>query len=756
MTGGDDFLTPAHLGGPPVDTDNCAREPIHIPGAVQPHGALLVLRADDERAVQVSANSEAFVGVAPDALLGQHLADLVGDQGAAALRAAFAQAGPSAMTLTFRNGRTYDVTARRDGELLLMELEPPDVRAGTPALYHAIRDALGALEHAPDLHALLDVAAQRVRALTGLDRVMIYRFAADDSGEVVAEARAPHLHAFLGHRFPESDIPRQARALYVQHLLRFTADAGGGQVPLVPALNPVTNAPLQMGALVLRATSPVHLQYLRNMGVIASMSVSIVQDGRLWGLIACHHGAAHVVPQATRDACEFLGRVLSLQITAKRDAAVNARRAALGAQHARLVTAVTGTLTPLDALTRADLNLPGFLDTAGAAVRMDGGTRTLGVTPSDEDLEHLVAWLRAQGTPSVCTDALARTYPPGALFMERASGVLGVSISGNWDEYLLWFRPEIPATITWGGDPHKAVQVSDDGTARLTPRASFSSYVEAVRGVAQPWQAGDLDAALDLRGALLEVQGARLAALQDLNARLERANRELEGRNAELRRFAFVTAHDLQEPLRILTNFLELFSARYTDQLDGGADKLIGFAMGEAGRLRELIRDLYAYTEISAGGDEAVRDLALGDTLNAALRGLQAKVEATHAEVTHEPLPVVRGNPARLEQVLHHLLDNALKFSGPVPPRVHVRAERDGDMVRVQVRDEGLGIAPEYHAKIFEVFQRLNRLEAYSGNGVGLAIARRIVERHGGTLQVASQVGAGATFTFTVPAGSGA
>ncbi|MBB6097634.1 light-regulated signal transduction histidine kinase (bacteriophytochrome) [Deinobacterium chartae] len=751
-----ELLPPENLGGPRIDTTNCAREPIHIPGSIQPHGALLVLTAAELRIVQVSANVEHFLGHAPEQVLGRSLADLAAASEVEALARFLAgetleKNAQYVFCLNFGERRVYDATAHRADALVIVELEEQDAAASSAGFYHSIKNALSELEGAEGVAALLSSAARQVRHLTGFDRVMIYRFAEDDSGEVVAEAQREDLHSFLGHRFPESDIPRQARALYVKNLLRLTADVDAPPSPLVPLLNPVTGAPLNLGGAVLRSTSPMHLQYLRNMEVASSLSVSIVQDGRLWGLISCHHTRAKIVPQAVRAACEFLGRVLALQISAKRAAETFRLRQELQQHNVRIVNAVTGTLTPLEELVRPELNLAAFVRAGGVALRFDGRSVLLGATPDQVRVDALVGWLKSRGELEYHSSSLSRVFPQAAEYARLASGVLGVSVSAGWDEYIVWFRPEVPLEITWGGNPNKPVQVTADGTAQLTPRASFAAYVETVRETALPWHPAEVEEVSALRATLVEAQGARLTLLRELNARLERTNRELERSNAELRRFAFVTAHDLQEPLRVLNNFLGLFSKRYVGRLDADADQLISFAMSEAGRLRSLIRDLYAYTEIGTGPADFSRTVSLEDTLSSVLSALQPRLEETRAVLVRDPLPQVRGNPGRLEQVLHHLLDNALKFSGPLPPRVHVSAEVLGSECRVSVRDQGIGIAPEYFGKIFEVFQRLNRLEDYPGNGIGLAICRKIVEQHGGQVWVESVLGQGSTFCFTVP-----
>ncbi|MFC4454157.1 ATP-binding protein [Deinococcus sonorensis] len=748
-----DLLSPQYLGGPTVDTTNCEREPIHIPGSVQPHGVLLVL-SHDLTILQASANARTLLGLDPDELLGQPLGHVAEQREVQALRRFLDSGGYAGgqftSTLRFGPRRELDATVQRSGDRLLLELEPRDPDTSSE-FYHVIKNALSALETAPDLASLTQRAAEQVRALTGFDRVMIYRFAPDDSGLVIAEAKQPELHPFLGHRFPESDIPRQARALYVQHLIRLTADVNAAPAPLVPVLDPESGQPVNLGGAVLRSTSPVHLQYLRNMGVGSSLSVSIVQDGRLWGLISCHHTTGRVISQPTRSALEFLARVLNLQVKAKLEQEIAQFRQQRQEVQRRIADRLSSSLTPLQTLAEPDLGLMTLLDCGGLAMHFDGQLQLMGQTPAPEQVMALIQWLREQPNDLYATDALSSEWPPAEADERVASGLLAISVSGGWQEALLWFRPELPQTVAWGGDPTKPVERAADGSAQLTPRHSFDTYIQQVRGRSEPWHQGEIAEAQDLRRALTSAVGERLTMLRSLNDQLGRANDRLNRANTEWREYAFVMSHDLQEPLRLISNFLELFGVRFGGQLDASAEKMIEFTLGEAERLRSLIRDLYSYTELSAGAPPRRAEVDLNAVLQQLQRELAAAIASSGARITVDPLPQVQGNAARLQQALCHLLDNAIKFSRPDTPLVHVSAKRVTEGWAIRVHDQGPGIAPEYHDKIFTVFQRLGKREDSVGNGIGLAIARKIAELHGGSLSVSSGVGHGSTFTLTLP-----
>ncbi len=739
MTSGD-LLPPEYLGGPPITGENCEREPIHIPGSVQPHGVLLSARADDLTIMQVSENAPAFFQQEAAALVGQPLSSLLAEADIQQLRAALPEGQPPQvqvrLTVNGPDGTPLALTAHRVDARLLIEVERPGGASG--ALTQQLRNALFALEHAGTLRELLQLAATNVQTLSGFDRVMIYRFAQDATGTVLAEVRPDDAHAYLDHRFPASDIPEQARALYVQYPLRLTADVDAAPAPLVPRLDPQTQTPTPLGGAVLRATSPMHVLYLRNMGVRSSLSVSIVVDGRLWGLIACHHGAAHVVPPDVRTALEYLARVLNLQVQLKDRQDIDRSRADLRAHHERLLAAAARTVTPLTALTDPALDLPGLLRAGGAVVFSESEWRAVGRVPDAPQVDALLAWLRQRNGTFLDTDHLSALWEGGRAAAHVASGLLAFSIGEGWKEGVLWVRPEVASVIAWGGAP--------PGMAKdaLGPRRSFTTYLEQVLAHAEPWLAGELEEARAMQQTLTGTLGERLSAMKQLNRELEQAEREW-------RRYAFVIAHDLQEPLRLITQLAELFQRRHPELVDGQGHRLIELMASETARMRSQIDDLQHYTTLLTGERVRLQAVPLEPLLQRVLRALGALVQESGAQVHVESLPTVTGDPNLLTDALCQVLKNALTFTHD-EPRVRVWAERAASAWLIHVQDEGMGVAPEYQERIFQIFQRLGRREDHEGNGVGLALARKIAELHGGTLTVTSDLGAGSTFTLTLPA----
>lgn len=501
-----DFVPP----GTPIDLDNCAREPIHIPGSVQPRGVLAVVREPDFTVRQVSANVDDLLGRSVDDVLDKHLSALIGVEQAAAIEHAAAvfgdlhQRNPLECDVDIGGRRRlFDAILHREpGGVLLLELE---IAYGArpfsfPNTYQAVRSSVEQLNRASALTELYDTTARAVRELTGFDRVMVYRYDEEYNGEVVAEAKRDDINSFLGLHYPASDIPAQARALYEKSWLRLISDVGYTPVPLLPA----TAAPLDLTHATLRSVSPIHIEYLTNMGVRASMSISLLRHGRLWGLIACHHYAGpHLPPYGARAAAEFLGSTLSLRLVDQADGDELRRRLDSQAVLGKLTAA---TLDHGESLVTALLGAPSLLDLVpadGVVVDIGDERRTLGTVPSPHAVSAVVDWAREAGEDIAMTRCLSAQLPAIGVDPQVASGALAITLPDG--QYAVWFRREVLRSVDWGGDPHnKAIAVGEGDDVRISPRKSFDRWREIVAECSEPWSVVETEAAEALRRNLVE------------------------------------------------------------------------------------------------------------------------------------------------------------------------------------------------------------------------------------------------------------
>lgn len=499
-----------------ADLSNCERELIHLAGSVQPHGALLVL-ARDGAVLQASTNSEAVLGVPHARLLGRPLGLLGGDVAERVQALARELADGETLPLRCSLGVGNRVAAFEGGVhrhpadgLLIVELEP--VAPGTVAvaslpqqtLVDAVSTAVRRFSAAATINALADAVVQSVREMTGYDRVMVYKFDPDGHGKIIAEAREPRLDSLLGHHYPASDIPQRARELYLRNRVRVLVDVHYEPVPVLPRLVPGTGQELDMSLCYLRSMSPLHLQYLKNMGVTATLVVSLVREGRLWGLIAAHHYAPRNLRYPLRAACDLMSEVVSTRIAAIENYAHAQVAILVRRLEQRLVEATSVEGDWRLALFRNPRTLLQPLEATGAALFHDGEILSSGEVPSTPELRELLAWVDAQpGEGPFACSAVGEANPALETLTPIASGVLAVKLSTTRPDYLMWFRKEQLLTVTWAGDPTKPV-VSDN-PLELSPRRSFAAWSEIVRGTALPWSGTEIALARAVGQALVDI-----------------------------------------------------------------------------------------------------------------------------------------------------------------------------------------------------------------------------------------------------------
>ncbi|HZH43529.1 MAG TPA: GAF domain-containing protein [Lysobacter sp.] len=472
---------------------DCAREPIHLSGAIQPHGVLVSCSPQDWIIRRVSANVTGLFDVeSAEHVLGRTLDEFIAGDALHELEEAFAAAGgePPLQPTVVRNvGSSAELcalTAHAGQDLLHVEIERMRTRRAVDAVALA-QPLIAAMATAGDLDDFLQRVVEQVRELTGFGRVMLYRFRHDGAGEVVAEARSEAMASYLGLRYPAADIPPQARALYLRNRLRLIADVRYAPVPILP----VEAEPLDLSFHVLRSVSPVHLEYLRNMGVAASMSISLICGGALWGLIACHHDEPRWIPPNVRAAADFVGLFASMRIAAAGQEQMLARIEQAERAREVLVSRMRTAASPAEALAAELDALCRVFAGDGAACWVAGEWRSAGTVPQAARRDDVLAWLHAGAGPDVVSTEESCAWSTAAP-RDATAGVLAIRL--NASDWLLVFRDEQIETVRWAGEPHKAIAMRDDGVG-LGPRRSFAEWRETVRGRSLPWTERDLRSA---------------------------------------------------------------------------------------------------------------------------------------------------------------------------------------------------------------------------------------------------------------------
>lgn len=738
-----------------INVKSLKEAPIHLSSQIQPHGVVLVLEEPDLKVLQVSNNTWENLGVNAESVLGKTLEELLDSFQVERIKTGLLKENidfinPTKLWMPKKGGDyvVFDGVFQRNAEgFLILELEPAISQENIPFLsfYHLAKASINELEKTANVRDFCQIIVQEVSKVTGFDRVMLYKFDDDGHGSVLAEEKIPSLESYLGLHYPESDIPKPARKLFISNSIRLIPDAQAQPVQMIPVKNPISDRPLDLTNSILRSAAPCHLEYLHNMGVGASLTISLIKDQKLWGLIACHHQTPKYVSYELRKACEFLGRVIFAELSAREETEDYDYRMNLTHIQSLLVEYMSQEDNFIDGLVKHQPNLLDLTSAKGAAVCCGDKFTLIGETPKEEELVFLMQWLKNNIDSEIFyTDSLPKLYPDAERFKNVASGLLAIPISHR--NYVLWFRPEVIQTVNWGGDPNRAFEVSQsEGNLRLCPRKSFELWKQTVRLTSLPWKYVEIKAALELRKAIVNIVLRQADELAELAQDLERSN-------AELKKFAYVASHDLQEPLNQVANYVQLLAMRYEDELDIDAKEFINYAVEGVSLMQTLIDDVLAYSKVDTQAI-AFQLTEVESALEKALSNLRQRIVETKAAITHDPLPIVMAGSTQLMQLFQNLIANAIKFRSNKPPQIHIGAERLEDEWLFSVKDNGIGIDPQFSDRIFVIFQRLHTRDEYQGTGMGLAICKKIIECHRGRIWVESQLGEGATFYFTIPVG---
>lgn len=747
------------------DLTNCDREPIHIPGLIQPHGVLLVINELELKIIQVSANTETFLGRVPEQLLNTHLQNLLDEDQikviTQCLEKDFDSVNPLKISLnnTVFDGIIHrcDSTSTQGLKLrqLILELEPAQTTNKTEFsdFYKLVISSINKLQNLSTPEQICQKIVKEIRALTQFDRVMIYKLDTEGSGEVVAEDKQEHLTPFLGLRYPATDIPKQAKDLYALNWLRLIPDVNYQSVELIPQLNPQTNSPTNLSLSILRSVSPLHVEYLHNMGVAASMSVSLIKNGQLWGLIACHHHSPKYITYEMRTACEFLGKVMSMHLVAKAENIDLDYKIKLKSILSKFIESIGLQSTLFDELVAAKDNLLQLAGAQGLAICWQNEIIVAGKTPSSKQLHDLCNWLKTklQDNNIFYTNSLVKEYPIAEEYTDVASGIIALAISRTNKNYVLWFRPEVLQTINWGGNPQKPVEVDEDGGIRLSPRKSFKLWQETVKFQSLPWKKWEIEAVLELRGAIISTVLRQADELAKINIELEQSNTELDA-------FAYIASHDLKEPLRGIHNYSNFLIEDYAHILNEDGVSKLQTLVRLTQRMEDLINSLLHFSRLGRV-ELAIYPTNLNDVVRQVLDLLRARIEETGVNILIlRPLPVIECDRVQVTEVFTNLISNAIKYSDTLDKWVEVGyldADESHPIAATifYVRDNGIGIKEQYLDNIFRIFKRLHVQSQYGGGtGAGLTIVKKIIERHGGKIWVESTFGSGSTFYFTLRA----
>ncbi|MDP4026406.1 histidine kinase dimerization/phosphoacceptor domain -containing protein [Methylobacterium sp. NEAU 140] len=724
----------------PVDPGLCEREPIHIPGSIQPNAVMLAADAESLRIVAFSTNVAEIVDPAGPALSGRHLADVLPGGFADTIRARLASGtlddGRSVrrrLTLPGRPGAVYHAVAHAHSGRVIVELELEPDAADDFAVASQVDTELAVtrLRAAETLAGAARIAALEIRALTGFESVLVYRFDTDWNGEAVAEDKTPDwARSLLGLRFPASDIPAQARSLYTKAKSRFVIDRDSVPVALM-ATPDAGNAPVDLTFAQHRTLSPIHLEYQRNLGVNGSMSISIMVEGRLWGLMIGHHRRPHYVTPETRAAATVLTDAFAMRVQEIESRRLWAERQAHLDVEGRLVRGLTRSDDFVAALTGGATTLLDLFEAGGAGIVSGERVTLIGRTPPSEAVADIAGWLKETlpaGEPTYASSSFTAAFPAAAEHREIASGLLAAFVDESRENLLLWFRPEVPSTVTWGGDPRKPV-LAGSGPVAVLPRRSFERWVEERTGYAAPWAEWQIQLAGSLAEAVEGVVLRQRRKIDELTGLLVEKERLLAQKDLLTREID----HRVKNSLQIVSAFLQMQRRQIAD-----AEARQAFAETSA-RVMSVAR-----VHDSLYQADSVQEVDLGQTIESLCKDLAGLAGEGHAvDLTAERgLMVPYRKAVALSLIATELVTNAFKYAANPAGggRVEVSVSGIGDGgVQLKVCDDGDGLPDDW--------ADTQTRGGTQGSGLGMKLIRAMLDQINARLDVANSPGA--CFTIT-------
>jgi len=746
-----------------INITNCEAEPIHIPGSIQPCGYLMALNKTDNSIQYCSENCIALFNKPLSQILGKPITEFFNKEDAESVAAFSAETEEAVKPFAFSVGnQSFHTTVFATKQNIVMEFEPFNQEGlELPDLFFQTKRFAYHTEKANNLQMLCQDVADATRKITGYDRVMIYRFDKDNFGHVFAESKINDIESFLGLYYPASDIPVQARELFLLNRIRMLVNVQDTNVPLFALDENSDNKSIDLSLSMLRSFSPIHIQYLKNMGVGATFTIALINQGKLWGLIACHHYAAKHIPYHVRLAAHLQGVFLSSQIEVRQMAdefeLVKATEKKMDSLHALLTgneqsLAQEQTLVQLKNLLNADAVVIVFKETFYKN----------GLLPQDEKLIELMKWLDTSIEEGIFqTSKLADSYHDTAGLGSQVAGVVYLPIGKQSKNGIAWTRQELEKTINWGGDPTKPMNIDAENQS-LTPRQSFALWKEAVKGQSSAWQNPEIKAATVIR-TYIQNQ-FHLADMEEEERRYLNLNERLYKANEELANMNWISTHDLKEPLRKIQIYASIILQKHKDEIPESVVTNILRMQASAARMQTLVDSLLSYTKI-INEEKQLVDIDLNAVIDEIQSYLNESISEKGGSLQWKNLPVLQGIQFLMTQLFENLINNSLKFAKEdIPPVIIISSklvdkktmkemghDREHDYYKITVADNGVGFDPAYKKDLFKIFQRFHG-RLYKGSGIGLAICQKIAEVHGGFIEADGEEGKGASFSIFLPA----
>lgn len=737
-----------------VNLINCENEPIHIPGSIQPHGLLLGL-TKEFKIVFCSGNISEFLSFKYTEVLGKSFEEVFGSENFNVVKDPPLEENVLQVKMKLENN-IFQCFFHQSNDYYVFEAEP---RKGEGQeitdVYNQTLQFINYMNTTQSLKSLCQMVAKETRSLTGYDRVMVYRFDKEYNGEVFAESCREDLEPFLSLHYPHTDIPVQARELYMRNVLRLITDMDYVPVPIY-TIDDGSNKNLDLSLSILRSTSPIHVEYLKNMGVGATLTISLIHQGKLWGLIACHHYSAKNLTPEIRLAAQLQGQFITSQI----DVRQSNEEYEVSRKTNNALEKITGFDLPpiMESFKIISVNpeLLKLCNASGVSLFINGEVYKNGITPPENIIPSLSSWLSEYSNDSsFVTEKIVDFVPAMKPVWDRVSGVIYYSLGKS--NSIIWYRTETVTEVNWGGDPSKAIVKDANG---LHPRNSFAKWKQISKNRSAPWLHPELNVAAKYAHTLQKQ--INLMLLSDEEMKYRKLSEKLKESNEELQNINWISTHDLQEPLRKIQVLSSMILFKEKDSMSENMVLSLHKMNKSAMRMQNLLADILKYTRVKNSA-KAFELVDMNQMVKEVILDVKENVVDADAEINISDLPSVYAVPFLIKQLVSNILLNSLKYSSPDrKPVITISVERGvkdvnfGDVTYFKFifADNGIGFHQEYAESIFNIFTRLHSQNEYVGSGVGLALCKKIIQTHNGYITAESSLGNGAIFMVYLPSDS--
>ena len=719
----------------PKEYINCDQEPIHICGEVQSYGFLL--GTQNSRVIFYSENILDLFSLDPS-ILGKDIQVLFNNIGIDVNWENYSNTEDIAIQhINFRNIE-YTLSIHTNGGFTFFEMEKviPNhkINKEYAAIQHILRNS--------NDENIWKVLLKEIQDVIDYDRAMIYQFLYDGSGQVIEELVKPNLESYLDLHYPESDIPAQARALYLKNPVRITSHVSGQTYPIVGL---VPKEEIDLTYSITRASSPVHREYLKNANVEASFSTSIIVNGELWGMVACQNAEPKHLDLQSRLLAETLTRTSANAFASYRSLQTLEEYQRINLSN---ISLRQNLLSEEDFGKALETNIRDIMDSCaadGMIIKINNEILTAGSVPNHPDIEKIINWSKENNlnfeentyiSNTLCQDINVELDNP-----EKSCGIIISVLGNNTSDMLIWLRKEQGQKIKWAGKPEKGI-ISEikDGVEiiKFSPRKSFEVWKEYVKGTSLPWKIKEIESARWITSVILKASHTKSSQIVDLNNQLKELNQELDS-------FSHTISHDLNTPLTVIKLNAQL-AQKIPDPEN--VQKTLSNIITQVDTMSEMIRNVLELSKIKKSEIELKR-VEVDSLISKLAEDSKISFNSPHTEIVIENTPEVLGDKTMVYQVFVNVIGNAVKYSSKSSkPMVKIEGEVYEDAVTYKITDNGIGIDKKESNKMFKIFSRMNNAKEFHGNGVGLSIVHHLMEKMGGKISYESESGKGTTFTL--------